>query len=165
MAYLRFIKKMSLFALLFLHVVLPLITFQNGLPNNFLLYWAFFSDSLLKHNQDLLEFFLNVVLGDDQFIYFDVSSLFTNVPLQPALEFWERKLLASSFEFDVPIECLIDLVKLCLNQSYFQFEDGFYEQIFGLSMGNPLSPVISCLFLEYLETEKLPLYKGIKPKF
>ena len=29
-------------------------------------------------------------------------------------------------------------------------------------MGNPLSPVISCLFLEYLESEKLPLFKGIK---
>ena len=145
-----------------------------GSPAYYLSKWAakqlspllgVFSDSHLKHNQDLLDFLKKVVPGDDKFISFDVSSLFTNVPLQPALEFLERKLLASSFEFDVPIECLIDLVKLCLNQSYFQFEDGFYEQIFGLSMGNPLSPVISCLFLEYLETEKLPLYKGIKPKF
>ena len=53
-------------------------------------------------------------------------------------------------------------MKKALSKSHL---DGFYEQIFGLSMGNPLSPVISCLFLEYLETEKLPLYKGIKPKF
>ena len=124
-----------------------------------------FSDSHLRHNQDLLSFLKNVVPGNDKFISFDVSSLFTNVPLEPTLEFLERKLLRSSFNFDVPIECLIDVVKLCLSQSYFQFKDDFYEQIFGLSMGNPLSPVISCLFLEYLETEKLTLFPGIKPKF
>ena len=124
-----------------------------------------FSKAHLRHNQDLLDFLRSIKPGEDRFISFDVVSLFTNVPVKPTLDFLQRKLLSLNLKFDVPVECLIDLVDLCLDQSCFQFENDFYEQIFGTSMGNPLSPIISCLFLEYLETEKFPLYKGIKPTF
>ena len=46
---------------------------------------------------------------------------------------------------------------------YFQFGNEFFEQIFGCAMGNPLSPILACLFLEHIETEILPLYTGAQP--
>lgn len=67
--------------------------------------------------------------------------------------------------FEVPTSCIIELIELCLQNSYFQFGDLYYEQVFGTQMGNPLSPIISGLFLEYIESEILPSFAGVKPLF
>ena len=130
-----------------------------------------FSNSHLRNNVDLINYLKDIIPGQNKFLSFDVKSLFTNVPLKPTLEFLQRKLCVSntgsntSVKFDVPVECLFELIKLCLDNSYFQFENKFYEQIFGMAMGNPLSPVLAGLFLEHVESEILPLYTGVHPVF
>ena len=45
--------------------------------------------------------------------------------------------------------------KLCLRSTYFQFEESFYEQREGATMGSPLSPVIANIFVENLEERVL----------
>ena len=87
---------------------------------------------------------------------FDVKALFTNVPLAPTMDFIRRKLPTLNYDFGVPTSCMIELIELCLQSSYFQFGDNFYEQVFGTQMGNPLSPILSGLFLEHIESEILP---------
>ena len=124
-----------------------------------------FSSAHLRHNQDLISFLNEVVTNDKKFISFDVKALFTNVPLGPTLDFLKRKLPLLSDRFNIPVDCLIELIELCLDFSGFQFQDDFYEQIFGLSMGNPLSVVISCFFLEHVELELFPNFTGTKPLF
>ena len=124
-----------------------------------------FSDAHIKHNTDLLSFLKTVIPGKNHFISFVVKSLFTNVPLDVTLDFLKRKLPSSNLDFDVPVECLIELIELCLKNPCFQFEDEFFEQSFGAGMGNPLSCVLANLFLEHVESELLPLYKGISPIF
>ena len=94
-----------------------------------------------------------------------MSSLFTNVPLGPTLDFMKRKLPTLNLQLDIPIDCLVELIELCVNSSYFQFGDCFYEQIFGIAMGSCLSPILAGLFLEHFESEILPLYAGKQPIF
>ena len=128
-------------------------------------YLGTFSDAHLRHNKDLIEFLKTVNPSKHKFISFDVSALFTNVPLQPTLEFLKRKLSSTKIDPAIPTDIIIKLIELCLKKSYFQFDDVFYEQMFGIQMGNPLSPVLANLFLEHIESELLPLYSGVQPTF
>ena len=122
-----------------------------------------FSDAHVKHNIEILSTLKNIIPGNNKFISFDVKSLFTNVPLDVTMDFLRRKLPTLSNEFDVPVECLLELIELCLKNPCFQFGEDFYEQIFGIGMGNPLSCVLANLFLEHVESELLPAYMGVKP--
>ena len=113
-----------------------------------------FSDAHLRHNTDLLNFLRNIIPHNNTFISFDVAALFTNVPLKPTLDFLKRKLISSStgsnFKSDVPVDCLLHLIDLCLKNSCFQFENNYYKQFFGIAMIKPLSPVLGSLFLEHV---------------
>ena len=51
---------------------------------------------------------------------------------------------------------LINLMKFCLTNNFFVFGDRYYKQIFGASMGNNLSPVVSCLYMEFFESQLVP---------
>ena len=123
-----------------------------------------FSDSHLQHNQDLLKYLKSINPSGGKLISF-VSALFTNVPLIPTLDFLRRKLKTVDLKCDAPVECLIEMIELCLKDSYFQFEDCYYQQIFGIPMGSCLSPILAGLFLEHVESEILPLYAGPQPLF
>ena len=124
-----------------------------------------FSDAHLKHNGELKSFLEKVTPGNNKFISFDVKSLFTNVPLDVTMNFLKRKLPTLDIDFGLPVECLIDLIEICLKNPLFQFGNEFFVQIFGIGMGNPLSCVLANLFLEHVESELLPLYTGVKPIF
>ena len=41
---------------------------------------------------------------------------------------------------------------LCTSHCYFQYNNIYYRQKFGLPMGSPLSAVLACLYLEFLES-------------
>ena len=122
-----------------------------------------FSSSHLRHNEDLVDCLRNIDPNGNKFLSFDVKALFTNVPIAPTLDFIKRKLPSLNVDFGLPCECIIELITLCLENSYFQFDGQYYEQIFGAQMGNPLSPIISGLFLEHVESELLPLYDDVSP--
>jgi len=122
-----------------------------------------FSESHLKHNVDLRNRLKNIAPMNSKFVSYDVSSLFTNVPLDVTLDFLKRKL--PQVQHDIPFDdpCILDLIQLCTKEMYFEFDDEYYQQTFGMAMGNPLSPVLANFFLEHIESEKLKLYSGISP--
>ena len=89
---------------------------------------------------------------------YDVSALFTSVPVDPALNIIkdlqekdhtlkERTVLAFSD--------IILLLEFCLKNTYFSFQDQFYEQVEGAAMGSPVSPIVANLYMEYLEQKAL----------
>ena len=49
----------------------------------------------------------------------------------------------------------MELVELCLQSMYFEFQGKFYEQSDGAAMGSPLSPVIANVYMEHLEETAL----------
>ena len=92
----------------------------------------------------------------DHLVSFDVTNLFTQVPIAEALAVIEEKLAGDQSldsRISIPVPHLVELVELCLRSSYLQFQDSFYEQTDDAAMGSPLSPIIANLYLEHLEEE------------
>ena len=96
-----------------------------------------------------------------------MASLFTNVPIEPLLDFLHRK----HAEGGVPlpqgytIDGFLDLIRLCVKSTVFSFNGKFYRQKQGVSMGSPLAPVLACLYMEYFETELRLSLNGPQPSY
>ena len=86
---------------------------------------------------------------------FDVSSLFTKVPTQDCLQNLNKHLTTITFTLPIAASNFTSLVEFCLVINFFQFQDTFYKEIFGASMGSSLSLVVSCLYMEFFETRLL----------
>jgi hypothetical protein len=76
-----------------------------------------------------------------------VVSLFTRVPIKDTMD-----LLGRYFEED-----FLRLFPHVMTTSYFSFNGQFYEQIDGVAMGSPLSPVITNFYMEDFEERVLDL--------
>ena len=89
---------------------------------------------------------------------FDVTSLFTSVPIKPALDIiWQR--LANDQDLQrrtsMTIQHIITLLDFCLNSTSFMFQGKYYQQMEGAAMGSPLSPIIANIFMEHFEQQAL----------
>ena len=97
-------------------------------------------------------------LPQDQLVSFDVTSIFTQVPLDEALRVVEVKLDTDETLHErtsIPSAHLIQLVELCLRSAYFEFQGRFYKQSDGAAMGSPLSPVTANMYMEHFEETTL----------
>ena len=113
------------------------------------------SNSNIKHNVDFIEKLNSVNINFHfKMISFDVTSLFTKVPVDDLFDYLADVL--DNFDLPLPTVSILDLIKLCVCDSVFTFDDKFYVQKFGMAMGNPLSPVLSNLYMEFFETKFLP---------
>ena len=45
----------------------------------------------------------------------------------------------------LPVEDIILLLEFCLKNTYLSFQDQFYEQVEGVAMGSPVSPIAANL--------------------
>ncbi|XP_046548528.1 uncharacterized protein LOC124258500 [Haliotis rubra] len=90
-------------------------------------------------------------------VSYDVVDLFTNIPLQEALEILRNKLQTRIKELDtsLTINSIINLATTCFDFSYFTFNDKIYRQIHGLPMGSPLSPLITEIYMTSFEESAL----------
>ncbi len=95
---------------------------------------------------------------------FNVVSLFTKVPIDQAINILRSRLQEDNKLDERTIfspNDLCDLVELCVKSTYFCYQDQFYEQIEGASMGSPLSPILAntCIFMENLEDNAISTFK------
>ena len=84
---------------------------------------------------------------------FDVSSLFTNVPLVETINIcadalYNGLLTPPSF----PREVFVELMKTATCSVEFSFNNIMYRQIDGVAMGSPLGPALANIFVGYYET-------------
>ena len=89
---------------------------------------------------------------------YDVSALFTSVPMDPALNIIKNLLEKDNVLKERTVWAVNDIILLlefCLRNTYFSFQDQFYEQVEGASMGSPVSPIVANLHMEYLEQKAL----------
>ena len=75
---------------------------------------------------------------EDILLSLDVVSLFTKIPINEVVEVIKE---ISSKEIS-------SLVEICLRSTFFTFRGSIYEQMEGVAMGSPLSPVVTNLFME-----------------
>ena len=79
----------------------------------------------------------------------DIIDLCVNLPIQDILKitnFWLRKNSDSTVTKQT-----LKLLKVILNQNYFQYDGKFFKSIRGIAMGLPLSSVVVGLYLKYFE--------------
>jgi len=111
--------------------------------------------SHIKNSFKLVKKLSNVELNEYYTISLDVISLFTNIPLELAinsiLNRWDR----ISVSTKIPRDKFINGIKLIINSTFFTFDKKIYRQIFGTPIGSPLSPVIADLVMRDLETQAL----------
>ena len=85
---------------------------------------------------------------------YDVSALFTSVPIDPAINIIRRKLELDQelhTRTSMKVEQVISLLEFCLKTTYFQFQGRFFEQLQRASMGCPISPIVANLYMEGFE--------------
>ena len=98
---------------------------------------------------------------------YDVSALFTSVPIDPALKVIKDLLVKDNTLKErtvMDVEDIILLLEFCLKHTYFSFQGQFYEQVEGAAMGSPVSPIVANLYMEYLEQKALSTAPN-PPKF
>ena len=85
---------------------------------------------------------------------YDVSALFTSVPIDPDLKIIKDLLVKDPTLEDrtvIGIDDIILLLEFCLKNTYFSFQGQFFEQLEGVAMGSPVSPIVANLYMEYLQ--------------
>jgi hypothetical protein len=92
--------------------------------------------------------------SSDTLYSFDVVSVFTNVPVEGALQVVGNKLqnvdkLAERSVLQV--EAIMELLEVCPRTTYFQLEDKIFKHKDDMAMGISLSPIVSSIFMEHCE--------------
>ena len=94
---------------------------------------------------------------DEDLCSYDMSSLFTSVPVAMTFYVINEKLEEDQTLKDrTPLapDDIIRLLSLCLKCTYFLFQGEYYFQIHGAAMGLPVSPIACNLYMEYFENGK-----------
>ena len=71
-----------------------------------------------------------------------------NIPIKKCLTFLATHLRKIEFNSSFPINTPYQHLQTHNKHNLFKFNNKFYKQKSGLHMGNPLSRVLACLFLE-----------------
>ena len=112
--------------------------------------------------QDIFEFADNVrnldIQEGDIFVSYDVSSLFTNVPVDETIDIlverafhenWFNKNHGTNLQ---PTQ-LRELLQIAVKNQLFQFDGNLYEQVDGVAMGSPLGPLMANTFMTSTEAK------------
>ena len=86
-------------------------------------------------------------------VSFDVVSLFTKIPVNLAKDVACEQLtnnVTLSERNEMKINNIEIALNFCLNNTHFTFQEKFYEQIFGVPMGFPISVTIANLIMEHI---------------
>ena len=111
------------------------------------------SPAHIQNTSDMMQR-LNEIDGvaDKKLASFDVTALFTNVPVEGALSAIKKVVDGlDDAHLPLPKGQYMKMVKLCMEFGCFKFNATEYVQHSGLAMGSPLSPVGACLYMEELE--------------
>ena len=118
----------------------------------------------IKNTGDFIQQIKQVKLQADEIITsYDVSALFTSVPIEAATKIIQRKLEQDQQlhqRTSMKVEHITSLLEFFLKTTYFQFQGSFYEQINGAAMGSPISSIVANLFMEEFEVRAIQTAKN-----
>ena len=95
---------------------------------------------------------------DESLVSYDVTALFTSVPIPPELKIIEEKLKEDKElprRTNMNTRHIIKLLEFCLRSTYFVFQGQHFEQVEGAAMGSPLSPIVANIYMEHFEARAL----------
>ena len=116
----------------------------------------------IKNSADLVDKISQLTLDDDEcLVSFDVSALFTSIPVDEALRIIQALLENDetlSDRTDMSPAQVTSLLTLCLKTTYFIYKGEFYIQKEGAAMGSPVSPIVANLYMEDFEEKAISTF-------
>ena len=113
----------------------------------------------VQNTRDFVEQLKDVRLKQGEcIISYDVTALFTSVPIHPVLNIIKQRLANDNDlhkRTTMSTSHIINLLEFCLNSTSFVYQGQFYQQLEGAAMGSPLSPIAANIFMERFEEEIL----------
>ena len=91
---------------------------------------------------------------DSKFVMasFDIESLLTNIPLQETIDLCVENLFKDRTHVDhLSKDSFYELLTGTMSESLILFDQEFYKQHGGVTMGSPLGPTLANVFLCYHE--------------
>ena len=107
----------------------------------------------------------NANLSKKFLVSYDVTSLFTNIPLQETIDIAVNLLFNHNPNLNITRKELKTLFLFATSKTHFIFNSKFYNQIDGAAMGSPLAPVLANFFMGFHKSKWLNEYNLNKPKF
>ena len=123
--------------------------------------------SFVKDSKSFSEHLRSVHIGEDEeLVSFDVSALFTSIPVSTALDVINRLFCEhiedpeAKHKYGCSFKCntiglekdeVLQLLKLVLENCVSTFQDKFFKQLHSAAMGSPCSPVVANIYMEYFE--------------
>ena len=111
----------------------------------------------MKNSYDFVDKLKLISPSNYTVFYLDVKSLFTNIPIQEALDCLEKRLRKFHYS-SMEIEEILNLVRLSVSQTTFVFSCVFYSQIEGLALGSTLSSVLCDIYMHYYKKKNILQY-------
>ena len=109
----------------------------------------------VNNNKEFAEEIRNIKLERGECIMsFDVTALYTSIPVANAIEVIKRRLEQDT---ELPrrttwsTDNILNLLEYCLVNTYFLFDGQFFEQTKGVAMGSPVSPIVANIYMEAFE--------------
>ncbi|XP_036317693.1 uncharacterized protein LOC118732671, partial [Rhagoletis pomonella] len=107
----------------------------------------------VKNSLDFIEKVRDIEIEKDEImISFDVEALFPSIPVDTAIEAIQNHLNKFSLPED-KFNAYLNAIKICMKHNCFQFRGVYYNNNFGCSMGNSLSPYVAEAFMCNFESQ------------
>jgi len=92
---------------------------------------------------------------------YDIINLYTSIPTNELPPIISNILRQSNINENLIVN-ILTILNFCLSQNFFIFNNKFYEQPIGLAMGNPLSPLMANIYMDYIEQNYIMKIQSIK---
>ena len=149
----------------------PIVFFINSPLYNFSKFFTNILSPLVgnngytvKNSYEFIDSIAETNTSDDECLAsFDVISLFTKILIDIA-----KSIIFNLLNNDkclkehtnLTIEELVEGLNLCLDNTYIQFRENYYKQIFGVPMGSPISVTIANVVIKNVENRALQTFSN-----
>ena len=90
------------------------------------------------------------ITSEQMIITLDIKELYVNLPTQNIISITKFRLDKYNNQ-NIIIKQNLELIKLILNQNYFQYSDKHFQPTQGIAMGSPISSTLTKIYLQIFE--------------
>ena len=116
------------------------------------------NDHSAKDTFSFVEELKTVSVTNKYMVSYDVTSLFTNIPLEETIHLTIDLLSEAKLDLKINRKNLQKLFQFATSQTNFLFIGSIYDQVDGVAMALPLAPILANIFMGYHEKEWIRNY-------